>query len=862
MEVLIPQQDATTPQSPALSDPDMILPHQPQDNTYLPSPEDHQYSPKARDMEGVASSMRVAINGFFHGTSNLLPIRHDTSSFALSRPSLPGAWQTEEDFHAAHVESGSGTPPLRSSPTLQQEDVVETSDYTPFKDEHVMWREDGSGYKSAGGELHQTATVRDCRPSEMDLDDERKDARAILEEDEDDPTSHAALSIRAELILANAKKRLTVSALLLRFESLCLTMGQEMEDNLNRARTLRATASAPKVLHRELSPSRHLPSFNRNQEMDGWNITTKKQRGAKSPNSLGINMGHSRVLSETSVPGQLEKLKLSRDHQRASSVMESIGNVNDLLGFEAHYDFTEEPWNPLNRGISQAGHHRRLLGPLHEDEPELVAADSSSPRDSSPFTDSSQRYGGRSSGLSNTTYYSIKQVNSAQLGRSRSSMQLRDLREQMQDLKGKVSSLKQRTREDRLQRRSLQMLKTSSPFTEAPDWKEQEERNEHEKAMYDKGLGIDVLPDNLSKDNHLPIARVDNGVDILNGVRGAVDDHSSIYSNPLQETIASSPEVRDETTQLEEAIESSYNEESTADGISETSIYPHSEESDSPLRHIPQRHEDRPDAFDYSHFFLHSGMRTFHNPSPERRRSPSLSSCESVETTKAPTPPPQEDSSIASQNPIVVEEDSQDIPPYQQNGQHYRQTSVESFSTVATFATATEDINDLKSNSIINIHPSTSVRAHADEPPLRSLADADLQLPYGSDSSHSFHRPDDKNNNRNTIDELIQNGTYLRTSTFVPITSSSYPIPSQPPHALTTNLPDETDTKLSDPDKVLVEALLQSLHNLCGDLSGFSAEGGKRYEGKVLRRRVDMARRVLDGLVEMNMDSGGGGNWL
>ena len=634
-----------------------------------------------------------------------------------------------------------------------------------------------------------------------------------------------------------------------------------MEDNLNRARTLRTTASAPKILHRELSPSKHLPSFNRNQEMDGWNITTKKQRRTKSPNSLGINMGHSRVLSDTSVPGQLEKLRLSRDHQRASSVMESMGSVTDLLGSEAHYDFTEEPWNPLNRGISLAGHHKRLLGPLHEDEPELVAADSSSPRDSSPFTDNSQRYGGRSSGLSNTTYYSVKQGNSGQLGRSRSSMQLRDLREQMQDLKGKVSSLKQRTHEDRLQRRSLQMLKTPSPFTEAPDWKEQEERNEHEKVIYDKGFGIDILTDNLSKDNDLPVTRVDDGVDVLNDVRGAVDDHSSIYSDPVQEIIALSSDIRDETTQSEQTVDSSHNEESTADGISETSVYPHSEESDFPSRQIPQRHEDRPDAFDYSHFFLHSGMRTFHNPSPERRRSPSLGSCESVETTKAPTPPPQEDSSIASQNPIVVG-DSQDIPPYQQNGQHYRQTSVESFSSVATFATATENINDLKSNSIINIHPSTSVRAHADEPPLRSLADADLQFPYGSDSSHSLHRPDNKNNNRNTIDELIQNGTYLRTSTFVPTTSSSYPTPSQPPHALTTDIPGETNTKLSDPDKVLVEALLQSLHNLCGDLSRFSAEGGKRYEGKVLRRRVDMARRVLDGLVEINMDGGGGGNWL
>lgn len=37
--------------------------------------------------------------------------------------------------------------------------------------------------------------------------------RTILDEDEDDPQSHAAMSKRAELILANAKKRLLVSSL-------------------------------------------------------------------------------------------------------------------------------------------------------------------------------------------------------------------------------------------------------------------------------------------------------------------------------------------------------------------------------------------------------------------------------------------------------------------------------------------------------------------------------------------------------------------------------------------------------------------------------------------------------------------------
>ena len=163
-------------------------------------------------MEGVASSVKVALNGFFHGTSNLLPIHRDTSPTGLSRPSLPGAWQTEEDFHVTRASPRSGTPLLRSPSTLEHEDIVEILDDTSLRDEHVTWNGDGSEYKRAGEELHQSmgrnASISSTR---MDLGDERRDARAILEEDEDDPTSHAALSVRAELILANAKKRLTVS---------------------------------------------------------------------------------------------------------------------------------------------------------------------------------------------------------------------------------------------------------------------------------------------------------------------------------------------------------------------------------------------------------------------------------------------------------------------------------------------------------------------------------------------------------------------------------------------------------------------------------------------------------------------------
>ncbi len=53
------------------------------------------------------------------------------------------------------------------------------------------------------------------------------------------------------------------------------------------------------------------------------------------------------------------------------------------------------------------------------------------------------------------------------LTRSASVAQMRDLKDQMKDLKGKISTLREQARVDSLKRRSLQSLRTPSPFTHA-----------------------------------------------------------------------------------------------------------------------------------------------------------------------------------------------------------------------------------------------------------------------------------------------------------------------------------------------------------------------------------------------------------
>ena len=107
---------------------------------------------------------------------------------------------------------------LASSPTLQVmhddksssiagSDDVENDYWEGFDGpeiESVMVPNHGSGQESLNGDIGLPEEISTLDPSDQAV-------RAILDEDENDPSSHAAMSKRAEKILANAKKRLLVS---------------------------------------------------------------------------------------------------------------------------------------------------------------------------------------------------------------------------------------------------------------------------------------------------------------------------------------------------------------------------------------------------------------------------------------------------------------------------------------------------------------------------------------------------------------------------------------------------------------------------------------------------------------------------
>ena len=275
-----------------------------------------------------------------------------------------------------------------------------------------------------------------------------------------------------------------------------------------------------------------------------------------------------------------------------------------------------------------------------------------------------------------------------------SAAQMRELKEQMIGLKGKISTLREQARADSLKRRSLQSLRTPSPFTHAriEQW-----YAEPQKHSSDNTNTAERSPWNGE------VSSVDNGEagKILNGENAhdpvsAADKPSSPpreYEVPPEEAkIEISPmdsvsiSHADPPSHEDPAVDGEGSDDiddmCTEDGIepidddddepSRRSISGYTSESGDSLYHdayqTPLSHEDREDAFDYEHFFLHSAMGTISQQQFQRRGS--VGSDDSVETTKGP---------ISTVN-------EQEVRPRH----HTRRGSGDTTSTTDTFATADE----------------------------------------------------------------------------------------------------------------------------------------------------------------------------
>jgi len=469
------------------------------------------------------------------------------------------------------------------------------------------------------------------------------------------------------------------------------------------------------------------------------------------------------------------------------------------------------------------------------------------------------------------------------LTRSTSSMQMRDLRDQMQDLKGRLSVLRDRARDDTMKRRSLQSLRTPSPFTAAEQWYATS-KNYGEPLSADAGVAHPPWKDEATEEVEAKHEPSIEGI-IKEAPKYASSDVTSVYEDVIENHHATDglngsheatiEEREGYDTALEEGdgdvvrddVDNDYNDEMV--DREEADDY----ESDASLYHdsfaTPISHEDREDAFDYEHFFLHSAMGTISQQRLRRRDSVgSFSSEDSVETTRGPSVP------------VAVKQNEQTESDRMGLG-HFRSESTDSVSTMATFATANEGRgsdsgNDEERDTFAvqqgdvqprSTTPVTAKRSTFGTPVKNGAVDDEPSPPQQRRRSASAIT-DHEQRNSNTV----HRPSVASFDSFESVgTVRSFPLVNKPKSQQPLNKTSNQDAReagsllsdsitlseaagdrlqpspvhmLAKEDQILVERLVASLGKC---VLGLQEAGRTSYEGRVWRRRLDAARRVLEG---------------
>lgn len=392
----------------------------------------------------------------------------------------------------------------------------------------------------------------------------------------------------------------------------------------------------------------------------------------------------------------------------------------------------------------------------------------------------------------------------------RSPSTAQDIREQMHTLRGRISNLKERALEDSLRRRSLQNLRDSTPLTDSDTSHKKPKLSGHIRRV-SSNSGILQPPDpaipSPSSAVFVGVPRDDGSLSdtIPTKARPASTpwlseqhqrDSSMSPVSPMEDEEQPGPQMDSSPERVSRFSADStpdYQEDLAPNNDSETtddeSIY-----EDAPA--TQQRHEDREDAFDYSTLFLHSAMGTYSRP-----RGSSVSSTDSGVTARGPE--------RFDQVPATPETPETLRNIETQRGLHKRGISSESVASIATFETAKEG----------RFTPSMSM--------------SEWLVPTRS-----------KSRNANGVE---------RTDSRATIASQRDTLVSIPPSqsaAAVSALLDPQLGPLALKDNALVFTLVESLRQVCEKLQlGEDAE----TESRLIRRRLDDARRALDGVVRVDV---------
>ncbi|KAJ5714019.1 uncharacterized protein N7483_011200 [Penicillium malachiteum] len=664
-----------------LTDPDMILPYDGNEReSSTPSP----------PSQLVYLSNLNARYSADHASSSLGASGNRTKK-KFSRQ----AW-THEDLNVTNPrrlsDIGEELSPARSGGFEEEEEFEQGM--TPDAKDNAAWSSSSStvsaGSARVSGDIASPQTVREVSPP-IQEEKQKEATNAGLNKENEKPQdimspetkaivtsspiasaaatgkgpgedfASAILSSEAERILENAKKRLTL-----------------MEGNLNRARSsVRLTPSPSPSAPGNIQPlGAHQPAgglYRSISRTDRRGSLLRRQSYVASQDASTNR--HSRVHSDTNFPPESS---LTGDTKKPSRSVSAMGASSSSF----HNDERSFRYEPTRAYLTHRSSVSSIKGPRVVESPQPVRSpppmDSPVPEEDNSPSHSPMGLGISADDESKSTPGDFSPVYSSYgpPSRAQSQLQVRDLQYQMKGLHIKISSLKVRTQEDNLRRRSLQSLRTPSPLTAADPWYS----NGLEMRDGRSSRGSTAIRDGSSEyardarglNEHL--APVHHTYERRNSGRAEESpvDHNrrSLGKAPesWHDAQSQSNNYHDGRESVAETMYEDAEEGDFDDGdidraaLDEILREPLDEDLESldqfPTGNVDTRpHEEREDAFDYEHFILHSALGNY----SRHVRHASQSSKGSVETTR-PT----------------------------RSVRHSRTNSAMSVSTVATFATAIE----------------------------------------------------------------------------------------------------------------------------------------------------------------------------
>ncbi|PNS19834.1 hypothetical protein CAC42_7801 [Sphaceloma murrayae] len=373
-----------------------------------------------------------------------------------------------------------------------------------------------------------------------------------------------------------------------------------------------------------------------------------------------------------------------------------------------------------------------------------------------------------------------------------------ELKNQVQELNRRVSLLRDRTREDSLRRQSFQNLRQPNPLTDA---------ERYQNSVADRGAGSNVpkapLTSRWSVDSS-----VKRQSTFIPG-----NSPSSVYSQASQnnDSHQAKRKSKRKSTDWRPVVPgksqpiSRFSLESEVSSDDETADIP-DEAIDLGVTssQTPPAHEDRHDAFDYHNFFLHSTLG----------RASHMSDSTSEASDDTARGPPTADLPDATETPEKLREIEREI----ERTVHKRFSSIDSLSSANSFATATEG--------------------------LRSRQQSPVKRPVGSDGADSGVGLDSKTKGTQAIPPFTQGRDHHRRQLSSHISAQVQAIAAPPSSIAIAALAAPGKRSLGLRDRALTFMLLECIRHACEKLQDQDLDAG---EGRILRRRIEEARRVMDG---------------